>query len=81
MQPRDFTFNTKDSMAALIFEFHCGLHGYHEYKSVWTPIKNQNLSVEHEPSNPFDRYAIAAVKHEVSTRAKKIVGHLPKETS
>ena len=46
--------------------------------SVWNPTQNEQLSVEPEPNNRFDIYAIAAVKHDHSTR---IVGHLPKEVS
>ena len=45
--------------------------GFHEYKGIWTPQTNQKLKCEMEPTNPKDKYAVAAKLEEVT------VGHLP----
>ena len=62
------------------FNFQCGLFGYHVYQNTWIPKKNEILSVKREEENPFDGYAIAAVKRDRNpgVQAKNIVGHLPK---
>ena len=53
------------------------------YRNIWIPKKAEILSVKHEEENPFDLYAIAAVKRDGNPGAQreKIVGHLPKEIS
>ena len=45
------------------------------------PQKDEILFVKYEEENPFDRYAIAAVKQDRNpgAQAENIVGHLPKE--
>ncbi len=63
------------------FTFRCGLRGYHVYRNTWIPHRDEILSVKHEEENPFDRYAIAAVKRDHGNPREKIVGHLPKEIS
>ena len=65
------------------FAFRCGLRGYHIYRKTWIPKKDEILFVKREEENPFDRYAIAAVKRDRNPGAltEKIVGHLPKEIS
>ena len=40
-----------------------------------------HLVVKHEEENPYDRYAIAAVKQDHGNLEERIVGHLPKEIS
>ncbi len=42
--------------------FLCGLRGYHEYKTVWTPILHEIVYAIHERLNRYDHYAIAARK-------------------
>ena len=63
------------------FTFQRGLRGYHIYCNTWIPKKDEILSVKHEEGNPFDQYAIAAVKSDRNPGAQteKIVGHLPNE--
>ena len=70
-------------MADLKIQFPCGLRGYHEYRSVWTPAQQEVLVAQRECNNPFDRYAIAAMKLVtlVGISRQQVVGHLPKEIS
>ena len=63
------------------FTFPCGLRGFHEYRSVWTPTIDDELTATHESSNRFDRYAIAAFKMLPGTIRPSVVGHLPREIS
>ena len=49
-------------MADLKIMFLRGLRGYHEYRSAWSPILNEVLRVRQERNNPYDCYAIAALK-------------------
>ena len=68
-------------MADLKITFLCGLRGYHEYRSVWTPTLNEVIRARQERNNPYDRYAIAALKHRSETHREHVVGHLPREIS
>ena len=63
------------------FSFLCGLRGYHEYCSVWTPTIGEELVAKNEADNIHDRYAIAAFKLLPGTIRPSIVGHLPREIS
>ena len=63
------------------FSFLCGLRGYHEYRSLWTPSLHEVLQAIHEPGNRYDPYAIACVKKLPGRIYESVVGHLPKEVS
>ena len=38
------------------------LRGHHVYKSLWTPVMNEELNVQIEDSNTFDEFAVAMVE-------------------
>ena len=44
---------------------------HHVYKATWTPFIKENLSVESEEGNQYDKYAVSVVK------VGEIVGHVP----
>lgn len=46
--------------------------GYHAYKTLWTPSKDEELEAKMEPNNIDDKFAVALYK------AEQLVGHLPK---
>ena len=48
------------------------IHGYHDYKDIWTPETGEVLEVEAEPSNPHDPMATAVKKN------GQVVGHVPR---
>ena len=48
-----------------------GFGGHHVYKRIWTPTIAEILSVNTDPTNRHDRFAIAVLK------AGAIVGHVP----
>lgn len=68
-------------MSSIRCSFSCGLRGYHEYRSIWTPTLHEVLAVRHEPNNSYDRYAIACMKKLPSRLVESVVGHFPKEIS
>lgn len=68
-------------MVNVIYNFSCGIRGYHEYKIRWVPVLNEVLPVKHESTNCYDRYAIAVMKRFPGTLAAFVVGHLPREIS
>ena len=49
------------------------------YRTIWAPVLNERLTTVHEPSNIYDRYAIAAVKNIPGWSGMSVIGHLPKE--
>ena len=53
------------------FETPSYIKGYHEYRKIWTPFLQEELSGEMELANPVDKYAVAVKKNNV------VVGHLP----
>ena len=63
------------------FIFLCGLRGYHEYRSIWTPTLHEVLEAKQESGNAYDRFAIACTKKLPSRLTESVVGHLPKEVS
>ena len=63
------------------FVFLCGLRGYHEYRSIWTPTLHEVVEAKQESGNAYDRFAIACTKKLPSHLTKSVVGHLPKEVS
>ena len=66
-----------DSMGDLRFIFLCGLRGYHEYRSIWTPTIGEELVAKSEGHKVHDRYAIAVLKLLPGTIFPSVVGHLP----
>ena len=63
------------------FVFLRGLRGYHEYRSIWTPILHEVLPAKQEAGSPYNRFAIACTKKLPSHLTESVVGHLPKEVS
>ena len=61
--------------------FVCGVRGYHQYRTIWSPVFNEVLPARPEQHNPHDCYAIAVTKHFPGTLAESVVGHLPREIS
>ena len=61
------------------FAFLCGLRGYHEYRSIWTPTLHEVLEAKQEPGNLYDRFAIACTKMLPSCLTEFVYGHLPKD--
>ena len=53
----------------------CCVRGYHVYQTIWVAAVGEELACEREPTNKFDRYAVAVVKGGV------IIGHLPRKIS
>ena len=51
------------------------LRGYHVYMKRWTPEIGQDITLEVEKNNPYDKYAIAG------HYCDDIVGRVPKEVS
>ena len=78
LDPLMLKMNSRESIK---YSFHCGLRGYHIYKEAWTPIVGEVSKCRHERKNPFDRYAIAAMKHLPGRLTYCTVGHLPREIS
>ena len=53
----------------------CCVRGYHVYQAIWAAAIGEELLCEREPTNAFDRYAVAVV------RSSTIIGHLPRRIS
>ncbi len=51
------------------------VRGYHHYKHLWTPVVGQKYICQREPSNRYDKYAIA-VYHDGN-----VVSYVPREYS
>jgi hypothetical protein len=66
---------------SLKFSFLCGLRGYHEYHTIWSPTIGEELVAKHESHSVQDRYAIAALKLLPGTIHPSVVGHLPRKIS
>ena len=45
------------------FSFVSVVRGHHVYKSVWTALLEERLSVRPEPGNNHDKHAVSVVKH------------------
>ena len=58
---------------ATSFSVESTVRGHHVYKTQWTPIIGEDLCVQIEEPNTFDRFAVAVLKDGV------IVGHVPRE--
>ncbi len=51
------------------------VRGFHIYKFIWTPVVNDEHSVQQERGNAEDQYAVAIINNDL------IVGHVPRELS
>ena len=58
-----------------IFLYESVIRDHHIYKTIWPPTAAEILSVNFDPANRHDRFAIAVLK------AGAIVGHVPREVS
>ena len=47
--------------------------GFHVYKKFWEPVQGESLTVENEPCNVEDHFAVAV------KRDDEIIGHLPRD--
>ena len=61
-------------MAAVsTFEFDSVIRGHQASKHLWTPVVEETLDVQLEPSNPYDSSAVAVLKDGA------VIGHVPRE--
>ena len=60
-----------------IFEFTCGVKGFHHYRHHWHPEPDQILNCYHEGNNPFDRFATKFCEAGKEER----IGHIAMEIS
>ncbi len=51
------------------------VRGHHVYKSIWTPVLGEMLTVGVEDGNSEDQYAIGVYRSSI------LVGHAPRELS
>ena len=58
-----------------IFLYESVIGGHHVYKRIWTPIIAEIFSVNTDPTNRHDRFAMGVLKADI------IVGHVPQEVS
>ena len=49
---------------SITISFPMNLMGYHVYREVWKPVKDESITFRLEPNNEYDKWAVA-------------VGHLP----
>ena len=49
------------------------IRGHHIYKDIWTPFIGEQLDLQHELNNAYDRYAVTIIKKD------EIVGRVPRE--
>ena len=49
------------------------IHGHHIYKSMWSPILGEIVSVDHEHGNTHDCHTVCLLK------GGSIIGHAPRE--
>lgn len=54
---------------------HSVVRGYHIYKTIWTTVIGEELTLARKAGNDHDKYAFAIMK------ADRIVGHVPCELS
>ena len=59
----------------VIFWYESVTCGHHVYKRIWTPTTAEILSVNTDPTNSHDRFAITVLK------AGAIVGHVPRKVN
>ncbi len=54
-----------------ILEISSFIRGYHVYKDIWSPVREELLLVKQETNNSHDSSAVAIMKENV------VVGHVP----
>lgn len=57
------------------FEREYSVRGFHVFRDVWTPFEGEILDTTREHNNPYDKYAVAVKKGQIT------VGHVPREIS
>ena len=62
-------------MADSGFQLEGVVRGHHIYKSVWTPFIGEDLSLQQEPDNSYDSFAVTVMKE------GHVVGRVPRELS
>ena len=60
-----------------ILVFSSAIRGFHIYRDVWNPCKNEDLEYLFDRNNLFDMFAIKTCRAKDSLT----VGHLPREVS
>ena len=71
-----FSLTTEMDHYSLVlnFAFPCGLRGFHVYKELWNPGLSKKLDTIYQENNPYDRYAVAAMRKPVSRLRPVVVG-------
>ena len=59
------------------FQFDSYVRGYHAYMNIWEPLLGECLKCVKEPTNEFDKHAVAVVCID-SLSKEAVVGHVPK---
>lgn len=78
----DDSDSVKQSTKETSFSLACASRGFHEYRKIWAPRINQQLTVKPESENLFDPYAIGLfTKIRGKIEPLSLVGHLPREIS
>ena len=57
------------------FEREYSVRGFHVFRDIWTPLEGEILDTTREHNNPYDKYAVAVKKGQIT------VGHVPCEIS
>ena len=65
------SFNLLSIVVLKSFEVAAFIMGYHVYKSIWIPTKDEHLHAVMQATNKLNKYAVA-----VQTEDSKVVGHL-----
>ena len=56
---------------SITISFPMNLMGYHVYREVWKPVKDESISFRLESDNEYDKWAVAGVSGSLT------VGHVP----
>ena len=56
---------------SITISFPMNLMGYHVYREVWKPVKDESITFRLEPDNEYDKWAVAGVSGSLT------VGHVP----
>ena len=60
---------------SITISFPMNLMGYHVYREVWKPVKDESITFRLEPDNEYDKWAVAGVSGSLT------VGHVPLRVS
>ena len=47
---------------SITVSFPMNLMGYHVYREVWKPVKDESITFRLEPDNEYDKWAVAGVR-------------------